>query len=320
MRFARSRCAVGQFGTTRRDVRVAGISMQASEKELMFVIIGSVMVTGCVLAGFVWSGGHIGALIHPAEIVTIGGATIGAMITMSSKHVLMDLIHGIMGAFKGSPFNKQAYSDLFKLAYELLRVMRRDGLLALEPHINNPETSPIFQKYPRIMGNKRIMAFLCDGLTPLIDGGVEVETVEGFLESELKVMEEEHHLAVGVLQKAADALPGFGIVAAVLGIVITMGAINGPVEEIGHKVGAALVGTFLGILASYGFMGPLASRMELMGSIEMSYFRTIATIIVACAKNGSPKGVVEQARRGVGTEYRLQRVQLDAMIQEVEAA
>jgi chemotaxis protein MotA len=286
----------------------------------MIVILGSIIVIGCVLAGFVWSGGHIHALIHPSEVLTIGGATLGAMITMSSKHVLKDLLHGIMGAFKGCPYNKQAYSDLFKLSYELLRVMRRDGLLAMEPHLGSPETSPIFQKYPKILGNKHILSFLCDGLAPLIDGGVEVEAIEGFLEAELHVIEEEHHVAVGVLQKSADALPGFGIVAAVLGIVITMGAINGPVDEIGHKVGAALVGTFLGILASYGFIGPLAARMELLGHMEIAYFRTVATIIVACAKNGSPKAIVEQARRGVGSEFRIARAALDTMIQEVEAA
>lgn len=286
----------------------------------MFVIVGSIMVVGAVLAGFTWAGGHIHALFHPSEVLTIGGASLGAMVSMSSKHVLVHLIHGIIQAVKGSPYTHQAYSDLFKLSYELLRVMRRDGLLALEPHLNNPKESAIFQKYPRVLANHRVLEFLCDGLAPLIDGDVEVETIEGFLETEIHVMEEEHHITVGVLQKAADALPGFGIVAAVLGIVITMGSINGPVEEIGHKVGAALVGTFLGILVSYGFMGPIVGKMELMDAQEISFFRTIATVIIACAKNASPKGVVEQARRGVGSEYRMKRAELDTLIQEIEAA
>ncbi|HEX6986321.1 MAG TPA: MotA/TolQ/ExbB proton channel family protein, partial [Planctomycetaceae bacterium] len=138
--------------------------------------------------------------------------------------------------------------------------------------------------------------------------------------AELKVIEEEHHAPLSVLQKTADALPGFGIVAAVLGIVITMGAINGPVEEVGHKVGAALVGTFLGILLSYGFFAPLAGRMEFLGHAEMAFFRTIAAIVTAFANDAPPKVAIEQARRGVGTEYRPGREELNALFAEVEAA
>jgi chemotaxis protein MotA len=140
------------------------------------------------------------------------------------------------------------------------------------------------------------------------------------LEAELKVLEYEHHAPIAVLQKAADALPGFGIVAAVLGIVITMGAIAGPVEEVGHKVGAALVGTFLGILLSYGFFGPLAARMEFMGAAETTFFRAMASIVISFANGNPPKVAVEQARRGIGSECRPNRAQLDEMFREAEAA
>ena len=287
----------------------------------MIVIIGCIVVIGSVLGGFSMAGGHFHSLVHPSEIVTIGGAAMGALIMMSSKKVLTDLVTGIIAAIKGSPFNKAMYTELFKLMYELTRLMRRSGLLALEPHLNDPHNSDLFKKYSKISHNHHVLTFICDGFAPLIEGSVsEADKIRSMLESEIAVMEEEHHLAVGVLQKTADGLPGFGIVAAVLGIVITMGAIDGPVEEIGHKVGAALVGTFLGILLSYGFFGPLAARMELLGAGELAFFRTMANIIVSCTDNCVPRVVIEQARRGVGTEYRPARDQLEVLFKEAEGS
>jgi chemotaxis protein MotA len=286
----------------------------------MIVLIGAIVVMGAVLGGFTMAGGHVGALLHASEIVTIGGASLGAAIMMSPKKVLIDIIKGVLATVKGTPYNKRAYTELFKVSYELLRVARRDGLLALEPHLADPHQSKIFEKYPAISKNHHVLEFLCDGFAPYIDGSADAEQIGHLLEAQIKVIEEEHHAAVGVLQKTADALPGFGIVAAVLGIVITMGAIDGPVEEIGHKVGAALVGTFLGILLSYGFFGPLASRMEFLGAAELTYFRTIATIILSCAQEAAPKVAVEQARRGVSTEFRPGRLQLEALFKEVDAA
>lgn len=285
----------------------------------MIVIIGCIVVIGAVLGGFTWAGGHVGALIHPSEVLTIGGASIGALLMMSPKKVLGDLFKGVLSTVKGSPFNRQAYRDLFQLTYELLRVARRDGLLALEPHVNQPDSSTVIAKYPKLSKNHHIISFLCDGFAPVIDGSATPEQVESQLESELKVIAEEHHAAVGVLQKTADALPGFGIVAAVLGIVITMGAIDGPVEEIGHKVGAALVGTFLGILASYGFLGPLAARMEFLGHQELEFFRAISVIIMASTRDCLPKVAVEQARRGLSTEVRPSRGELEELLKAVDA-
>jgi len=285
----------------------------------MIVIIASIVVIGAVLGGFTMAGGQVGALIHPSEIVTIGGASLGALVMMSTKKVLVDLVHGIIGAIKGTPYNRAAYTDLFKLMYELLRVARRDGLLALEPHLNDPHTSKIFEKYPRIAKNHHVVDFICDGLAPVVEGSADAEQIRSLLDAELRVIEEEHHAAVGALQKTADALPGFGIVAAVLGIVITMGAIDGPVHEIGHKVGAALVGTFLGILMSYGFFGPLAGRMECLGAAELGFFRTISAVILGLVQDATPKVALEQARRGVGTEFRPKRVDLEKLFKDVDA-
>lgn len=286
----------------------------------MIVIVGCIVVLGAVIGGFTIAGGQVGALLHPSELLTIGGAALGAMIVMSPKKVLFDLVRALIQCVKGSPFTKQMYQELFKALYDLLRTARREGLMILEAHVNNPHQSDIFKKYPRIAHNHHVTAFICGGLSPIIEGMAKPEQLPALIDAELRVIEEEHHAPLGVLQKTADALPGFGIVAAVLGIVITMGAIDGPVEEIGHKVGAALVGTFLGILMSYGFFGPLASRMEFLGAAEMAFFRTISTVILAFVNDVPPKVAIEQARRGVGTEMRPTREELDQLFKEVEAA
>ena len=286
----------------------------------MIVLLGCAVVLGAVLAGFMISGGHVGALIHPAELLTIGGAALGAMIMMSPKKVLIDLVRGIIAAFKGSPYDRRMYAELFAVSYHLLKVARRDGLLALDQHVNYPHESELLKRYPLISADHHAVEFLCGGLSLIVENSVTPEQLTELLDAELKVIEEEHHAPLTVLSKTADALPGFGIVAAVLGIVITMGAINGPVEEVGHKVGSALVGTFLGILLSYGFFGPLAARMEFLGAAQLSFFRTIASIVRTFANERPPKVVIEQARRGVGTEVRPDRTEINAMFAKLEAA
>lgn len=285
----------------------------------MVVIIGCIVVIGGVLGGFMMAGGQVHSLIQPSELVTIGGASLGALIVMSPTKVIKDLVKGVIQAIKGSPFNKAMYGDLFRLMYDLLRTARREGLLGLEVHVSHPHDSSIFNKYPRVSGNHHITDFICSGLTPLVEGTARKEQLPALFAQDLKILEEEHHLPLAALQKTADALPGFGIVAAVLGIVVTMGHIDGPVEEVGHHVGAALVGTFLGILASYGFIAPLGGRMELMGASETGFFSTIATIIIGFANELPPKVAIDQARRGVGSEYRATREELEEIFKEVDA-
>lgn len=286
----------------------------------MIVIAGCIVVIAAVLAGFTWAGGHVMALVHPSEIVTICGASLGALIVMSPKKVLVDLFRGLLQTVKGTPFSRAMYDDLFRLMYDLLRTARREGLLGLEVHVSHPHESSIFTKYPRVASNHHVTDFICSGLTPLVEGTARKEQLPALFASDLKVIEDEHHLPTLALNKTADALPGFGIVAAVLGIVITMGHIDGPPEEIGHKVGAALVGTFLGILLSYGFFAPLAARMELMGIAELSFFRTVATIIMGFANDLPPKVAIDQARRGVSSELRPSREELEELFQEVDAS
>jgi chemotaxis protein MotA len=284
----------------------------------MIIIVGCIIVIGAVLGGFTWAGGHIGALIHPSELLTIGGSALGALIIMSPKKVLVDLLRGILQSIKGSPYNRQTYRELFMLLYELFRTARRDGLMALESHVTNPHDSKIFLRYPKISSNHHVVEFVCGALSPIVDGTTKPDQLPGMLDMEIRVIEEEHHAPLGVLVKTADAMPGFGIVAAVLGIVVTMGAIDGPIDEIGHKVGAALVGTFLGILLSYGFLGPLASRMELLGAAELAFFRTAATMIVGFVEDLPPKVAIEQGRRSAYSEVRPDRKELDDLFREVE--
>ena len=286
----------------------------------MIVIVGCLVVLGAVVGGFLWAGGSVGALIHPSELLTIGGCALGALILMSPKKVLMDLIKGLVESLKGTPYTKQGYRDLFKLCYEILRLARNEGLLALEAHVSSPHESAIFEKYPRIARNHHVLEFLCGALAPVIERSVTPEKLPAMLATEIKVLEEEHHAPLGVLTKTADGLPGFGIVAAVLGIVVTMAHIDGPASEIGHKVGAALVGTFLGILLSYGFCAPLAVRMEFLGDAEIAYFRTIAIIVQGLVDSLSPKVALEQARRGVASEVRPSREDLEELFKEVESA
>jgi chemotaxis protein MotA len=266
------------------------------------------------------AGGHVGALIVPSEFVTIGGAALGALIVGSPKKVLIDLVKGILATLKGTPFGKPAYEELFKCLYDLLRLARRDGMLALESHVSDPHSSTIFQKYPRIGNNHHVVSYICGGMSPMIEATAKPEQLAELLAAEMRVMEEEHHAPLAALTKVADALPGFGIVAAVLGIVVTMGHIDGPPAEIGHHVGAALVGTFLGILLSYGFAAPLVVRMEFLGLQEAGFFRTISTILVGFAKNLPPKVAIDMARRGMASEIRPERTQLDEWFKEAEAA
>lgn len=286
----------------------------------MIVILGAIIVVASVCGGFVMAGGHPLALLHISEFVIIAGAAFGALVLMSPKKVLIDLAKQIMGTLKGVPYNKAAYDELFKALYELFMMGRRSGMVALEEHVMNPDTSSIFSKYPSFQKNHHAVHFLCNGLRPIIDGKIKPDQLKLLLEIELEAMENEHEKPVGVLSKAADAMPGFGIVAAVLGIVITMASIAGPIEQIGEKVAAALVGTFLGIFLSYGFMNPLAVNMEFVNHAEMCYIRCIASSVIGFANGMSPIMAVEVARRGLSSEVKPTSDDLESMLKSINQA
>jgi len=283
----------------------------------MIVLIGSFIVLASVLGGFMMAGGHVGALIHLSEFIIIGGAALGALVIMSPKKVLIDLAKQCVGALKGAPYGPADYEELFKALYELFMLGRRNGMIALEEHVTGPQTSTIFTKYPRFSHHAKAVEFLCSGLRPIIDGKIKPDQLRMLLDIELETLETEEEHPVHVLTKAADAMPGFGIVAAVMGIVITMGAIAGPIEEVGHKVAAALVGTFLGIFLSYGFMNPLAVNIEFLNHAHMAYLRCIATAVAGFANGMAPIMAIEVARRGLSADVKPGADALEAMLKSV---
>jgi chemotaxis protein MotA len=286
----------------------------------MTILFGAFIVIASVMGGYMLAGGYVGALLHLSELLIIGGAAFGALIIMSPRKILMDIFRGLLKCLKGTPHSRAAYEELFRALYELFLLGRRNGMIALEEHVMEPRNSSVFSKYPAFAGNAEAVEFLCSGLRPIIDGKIKPDQLRALLDIELDKLEEEHHAPVNVLTKAADAMPGFGIVAAVLGIVITMASISGPIEHIGEKVAIALVGTFLGIFLSYGFINPLATNLEYVGLAELDYRRCIAACVVAFANGMAPIMAVELGRRGLSSELRPTADQLEALLKPLNSA
>jgi len=250
-------------------------------------------------------------LIQPAELVTIGGAAIGTVLIANPLHILKQIAAGIAAVFSGSPFTKQAYLDSLKTLYELLNKARKDGLMALEGDVEEPDKSPILAKAPKVLKNHHARDFVCDSLRMAITG-VDAFDLDQMLDLDLEVHHHQAGLPTAALSSMADSLPGLGIVAAVLGVVITMGALGGPPEEIGKKVAAALVGTFLGILLCYGFVGPLAANMVKISDDEHAYLYVLRVLMVSFLKGSAPIMAVEVARRAVPGHVRPSFKELEA--------
>ena len=285
----------------------------------MIILIGMIIVLGSVAGGFFMAGGNFGTLMHLSELIIIGGAAFGAMIIMAPKKVLLDLVAQVLNVLKGAPYNRKSYDELFMTLYELFLLGRRNGLIALEEHLTNPTGSAIFQRYPGVLRNKAAVEFLCGALRPVIDGRVKPDQLRQLLEMDLERMESEAHAPINVLTRTADAMPGFGIVAAVLGIVITMASIAGPIETIGEKVAATLVGTFLGIFLGYGFMSPLAVNIEFNVAARLAYFHCISASVVSFSSGMAPGMAVEIARRGLSEELRPGADELETMLKALNA-
>ena len=270
----------------------------------MITLVGFAVVIGSVLGGFLMAGGNPAALMQPSELVVILGTALGTVLVSTPFPVLKNTAVRLQAAIKPSPFGKKLYLDSLRLLYELFQTARKDGLVAIEAHIEKPHDSTMFKKYPAVLHDHHALDFLCDSLRLVLVGSVPPHDLEGLMDAEIDVHHENEAKTVGVLQKVADALPGIGIVAAVLGIVVTMGAIAGPIEEIGHHVGAALTGTFMGVLFAYGFLGPLSTTLEHVNSAEARYYHFIKSAVVAFAKGFSPIVAAEFARRSIFSEDR----------------
>jgi chemotaxis protein MotA len=279
----------------------------------MFVIIGILVVFGAVVGGYLMEHGNMRVLLQPAELLIIGGAAIGTVLVANPIYILKKIVGGVGGAFGGSKFGKARYVESLKMMYDLLNKARKEGLVALESDIEEPDKSPILSKYPAFLKDHHVRDFVCDTMRMAVTGGIEPFDVDQMMEVDMDV---HHHGAtqpIAALSTMADSLPGLGIVAAVLGVVITMGALGGPPEEIGHKVAAALVGTFLGILLCYGLVGPLAANMAKSADEEHAYYHTLRVLMLAFLKGISPIMAVEIARRAIPGHVR-------PSFQEVEQA
>jgi chemotaxis protein MotA len=265
----------------------------------MFQIIGILVVFGAVVGGYLMEKGNLRVLVQPAELIIIGGAAIGTVLIANPPHILKKLIKGITTVFGGSKYTQQRYQDSLKMLYNLFNGARRDGLAAIENDIEQPDQSKIFSAYPAIMKDHHVSAFICDTMRTATSGVVDPFDLDQMMELDMQTHHHESSLPVSALATMADSLPGLGIVAAVLGVVITMGALGGPPEEIGHKVAAALVGTFLGILLCYGLIGPIAANMAKIADEEKQYYHVLRVCMMSFLKGLPPIMAAEMGRRAV---------------------
>ncbi len=270
----------------------------------MFAIIGIVIVFGSVIAGFLMEHGQLAVLFQPAELVTIGGAALGTIFIGNPMHVVIGIGKGLAGAFSGSKYTKAYYLETLKMLNQLFSYARKEGMVKLEADVEEPKKSPVLSKYPKFLKDHHATDFICDTLRMSISGGIQGFDLDQMMELDIEVHHHQASLPVTSLNTVADALPGLGIVAAVLGIVVTMGSLGGPPEEIGKKVAAALVGTFLGILLCYGLFGPLAASMTKTTDAESDFYKFLRVAVVSFVKGFAPILAVEFARRCIPNNVR----------------
>jgi chemotaxis protein MotA len=286
----------------------------------MFALIGIALVIGAIMAGYLMEHGQLLVLLQPAELIIILGASIGTILIANPIPVVLRLLKDILAVFKGDTRNKAFYLENLKMLNELFGYARKNGLPKLEADVDEPAKSPIFSKYPKFLKNHHAVHFICDTLRMFISGGVDPFELDQMMELDMDVHHAEAQEPVNALSTAADALPGLGIVAAVLGVVITMGALGGPPEEIGRKVAAALVGTFLGILLCYGFFGPIAARMGRINESEAQFYHVVRVGVLAFIRGSAPILAVEYSRRAIPSSVRPTFSELEATCRRTAGA
>lgn len=270
----------------------------------MGLIIGSIIVVVCVLAGYVLHGGNLMVLWQPTEVLIIGGAAVGSFIIANPFHTIKDVFSGVMRLLTGSPYNKAFYMDLLSLLYDIFDKSRKQGVMAIEEDIDNPEQSQIFTRYPAVMKSEHLTAFVTDYLRIISSGNMAPHELEGLMDQELDTRQHELEEPAHAVNKIADALPGLGIVAAVLGIVITMNFMTEGPEKIGLSVAAALVGTFLGIWLGYGFVGPTSIALEHHAKYELRAYECAKASIIATVSGQAPQMAIEFGRKALPSDKR----------------
>jgi chemotaxis protein MotA len=270
----------------------------------MFAIIGIVIVIGAILGGFLMEKGPILVLLQPAEFIIICGAAIGTLLIANPLSLITRIFKSVLGVLSGSKYTRDMYLESLKMLSDIFTFARKSGMAKLEEDVENPEKSAVFSKYPKLTKDHHMLFFVCDTLRTAVSGVVPPHDLDAMIENDIDIHHHEAMAPAKALATVSDALPGLGIVAAVLGVVITMGALGGPPEEIGKKVAAALVGTFLGILLSYGFVAPLAANIEKTIDAEGQFYQMLRAALLAFAKGMAPMIAVEFARRAIPHELR----------------
>lgn len=265
----------------------------------MFAIIGILVVFGAIIGGFLMEKGQLAVLVQPAELIIIAGAAAGTVLIANPLRIVKAIVSGLLGSLKGSPFTKARYLNTLKMMYQFLNKVRKEGLLSVEMDVEKPKESAIFKNFPDFLGDHHALEFVCDTLRTAITGGVEPFDMDQMMEQDMEVHHHEATQPIDALTTVADSLPGLGIVAAVLGVVITMGSLGGPPEEIGKHVAAALVGTFLGILLCYGFVGPLGANMRKTADDHNDYLHVLRVLLLAFLKGSAPMIAIELGRRAI---------------------
>lgn len=277
----------------------------------MFAILGILVVLGAVLGGYLMEKGNLLVLVQPAELIIIGGAALGTLLIANPMHILKDIAGGIGGVFGSARYGKARYLETLRMMFGLLTKARREGNLAIEQDVEVPQDSQLFAEFPAFLKDHHTRDFVCDTLRMMITGGVEAFDIDQMMELDMEVQHHDARQPISALTTIADALPGLGIVAAVLGVVITMQALGGPPEEIGHKVAAALVGTFLGILLCYGFIGPISSKMSKTADEERCFTHTLRVLMLAAIKGSPPQIAIEIGRRAIPLHVRPSFAEVD---------
>ncbi|WP_075215911.1 flagellar motor stator protein MotA [Mongoliimonas terrestris] len=278
----------------------------------MRLIIGIIVVFACVFGGYMAMGGHIEVLWQPFEFVIILGAAIGAFVIGNTAPVLKAVPSMFGTLLKGPKYKPEAYVELLAMQYALYKLVQQKGLMQVEPHIENPEESPLFNAFPTFAANHHAVEFVCDYMRMLTMGADNVHEIDALMDSELETHHQEQERVVSAMQSIADGTPALGIVAAVLGVIKTMGAITEPPEVLGHLIGGALVGTFFGVFVAYGFFGPMAQSLKSIYEAESKYYLSLKAGLLAHISGQPPVMAVEFARKALMSEVRPTFVEVEA--------
>ncbi|MCH8498034.1 MAG: flagellar motor stator protein MotA [Marinobacter sp.] len=270
----------------------------------MALILGSIIVLVCVLGGYVLHGGNLAVLWQPTEVLIIFGAATGAFIIANPMHLIKEVMGAVLRLLTGSPFNKAFYMDLLSLLYDMFDKSRKQGVMSIEEDIDNPEASQVFSRYPAVLKSHELMAFITDYMRIISAGNMAPHELEGLMDAEIESRQHELEEPAHAVNKVADAMPGLGIVAAVLGIVITMNFLTEGPEVIGLSVAAALVGTFLGIWMGYGFIGPTSIALEHHARYELKAYECAKASIIATVSGQAPQMAIEFGRKALPTDKR----------------